>query len=237
MSVEAESRGAESTSESEVNYEALSSLMKEKLGLRYSPVGVSLTADSRELVPRIAKTTAFCGMLAKAARGESFHAEIKDHGCIGAKYYLGLEDLPDYPAMKRGLYFERQTPEAAIRSRSSSPRIPLGAALLITCYPLATAPVKPDVVVVFADPLQGMHLVRASLYDTGELVSGLSGSGSCSMVVSLPFISGKAIYTLSDSGARAHMKLERDLLLVGLPAQKLATVFDALKTMKKGVHE
>ena len=208
------------------DYAALSSVLKTRLGLKRSPIAITLLP---ELPPmeKLTEPVRLCEMWAKAMEGETVYATEKEETCGGGAYFMGLAEMS--PEQRKGTLLSRlyplyASPMAAVRTNERSPRIPHGTALATVCCPLDKAEGDIDVVMVVCDSMAAMKLVDAAVFETGGYVPGMTGPATCSVAFAHPYLSGEVNYCMADVGAREYMKLAADELIVSIPGDKLPGV-------------
>jgi uncharacterized protein (DUF169 family)/NAD-dependent dihydropyrimidine dehydrogenase PreA subunit len=75
----------------------------------------------------------------------------------------------------------------------------------------------PDLILV---PLNGKQMCMVSTaysFETGELISGNAGGGTCLGSVATPFLENKPVFTCGDHGGRMHMRLRDEEILACIP--------------------
>ena len=79
---------------SDVNdYKELSMKIKDKLGLKKSPVAIKLVLKENDIpegIPKIEENLRHCEMVQRAAQGETFYATAEQQACKGGAGALGL---------------------------------------------------------------------------------------------------------------------------------------------------
>lgn len=213
------------------DYAALSETLKTALGLKRSPIAITLLPQ-RPPEEKLVERFRFCEMWTRAMNGETVYATDKEEECGGGAYYLGLIEAS--PEMRNGtllskLYPLYKTPMAAVRTTQRSPRIPYKTGEAVVCSPLEKAEGDVDVVLIVCDPEQAMKLADAALFEAGGYVGGMTGPATCSVAVAYPYLAGQVNYCLADVGAREYMKLAPGELIVSVPGEKLGELVKNLK--------
>ncbi len=75
----------------------------------------------------------------------------------------------------------------------------------------------PDMILI---PLNGKQMCMVSTaysFETGEIITGNAGGGTCLGAVALPFLENKPIFTCGDHGGRRHMRLRDAEILACIP--------------------
>jgi uncharacterized protein (DUF169 family) len=216
-----------------IDYAALSGTLTRRLGLSRQPIAISLLP---ELPTGVALTEPLrlCEMWAKAIEGETVYATGKEESCGGGAFYMGLADAA--PDLKNGVLLSRvyplyRTPMAAVRTMLSSPAIPPGTGTAVVCAPLEKADFDVDVVMIVCTPAKAMVFADAVSYETGGFLGGMTGPATCSVAVAGPYLSGKPMFCVADTGARDYMKLGDDEMIVSLPGDMLVPIVRNLEEM------
>ncbi|MCP4199361.1 MAG: hypothetical protein GY762_19625 [Proteobacteria bacterium] len=76
---------------------------------------------------------------------------------------------------------------------------------------------KPDMILFPIDAHQLAMLTTAYAFDTGELITGYGGAGSCVMTVPPVLTANRPVFYSGDHGGRTHMRLERHELTICFP--------------------
>jgi uncharacterized protein (DUF169 family)/NAD-dependent dihydropyrimidine dehydrogenase PreA subunit len=76
---------------------------------------------------------------------------------------------------------------------------------------------KPDMIMFAIDPHQLAMITTAYAFETGELIMGYGGAGSCVMTVPPALTGNRPVFCSGDHGGRTHMRLERHELTVCFP--------------------
>ncbi len=75
----------------------------------------------------------------------------------------------------------------------------------------------PDMILI---PLNGKQMCMVSTaysFETGEIITGNAGGGTCLGTVTLPFLANKPVFTCGDHGGRLHMRLRDEEILACIP--------------------
>jgi uncharacterized protein (DUF169 family) len=217
-------------------YAELSNRMKKTLGLDNSPIAISFSTVAPAGVEEMKGEARLCEMLDKVRlEGEMFYTMCENHECDGGANSSGLREPSE--RSKTGEFLSKDlglfgSPRAARRFLSSNPRIEYGTVKVVSFSPLERERFEPDVVVLICNAKQGMTLVEAYAYDSGEKTLGLTGAPICSGVVAAPFLTGKVVSSLGDSGARRFMKIKDGDIFVGIPAELLPGIVENLEKME-----
>lgn len=218
-------------------YKTISKKMKDKLGLERSPVAVKLVLREEDLpegVERISEPARHCEMVMRASRGEIFYALGEDQECKGGAGAIGADEMPE--KVKTGEFYyglgRFSSFPAAKRTLDLIPKIDLKFYAVVYA-PLEKVEFDPDVIVVVCNPAQALRLVQALVYTKGGRVRGdFAGIQSiCADAVAGPYMRGEANITLACSGSRQYSDIREDELIVGLTAENIECIMEALEEM------
>jgi uncharacterized protein (DUF169 family) len=224
-----------------LDYEAISKILVENLHLRIKPVAVKFAQSKDaipESVPEIEGTVRHCQMVAMAGKEEKiFYAGSDKHTCAGGAWALGLKHIT--PTLQSGEFYYKlgkfDTWSACRRTLASVPRVknPVGEepSTYATVYaPLEKTPFDPHVVVIIAQPLSLLKFAQSFLYHSGGRVySEFSGIQSvCADACAQPYMTGKPNVSLGCDGSRKFSGIDDDLMVMGIPVEKLDELATAL---------
>lgn len=219
-------------------YDMISEKIKEKLGLKKSPVAVKFVLrpeDIPEGIKKVEEGARHCELVQKASRGEIFYATGEEQTCKGGAAALGLVEPPE--KVKTGEMYlglgRFSSLGSAKRTIDAIPKIEhIMYALMYA--PLEKAEFDPDVIVVFCNPAQAMLLAQAVVYTLGgRFEADFSGIQSiCADAVAGPFTRKRPNVTMGCSGSRKYAKVPSDEVIVGLTGENIGCLVNALEDME-----
>jgi uncharacterized protein (DUF169 family)/NAD-dependent dihydropyrimidine dehydrogenase PreA subunit len=222
----------------------LSKSLEEILKLRWKPVAVTLVPRGGALphvaVPQV--KLRYCQSLAIARRGKSLLMLPQSHACPDGASILGLMEIPPKLAagniyVKFGKVASQEAAQRLVSERPSLPALSIGATLVT---PLEDAIVQPDVVVIIATPESMMWLSMASTFETGRRLTFQMGSYNalCLEATLYPYTTGEINASLGCYGCRSITDFSDDLMFMGIPEVKLASLVESLQYLgKKAIPE
>ena len=226
----------------EMDYAEISKRLIDILDLPQSPVAVKFAKSPEgipEGIPEIGESTRHCGMVSIAAKeGKIFYATAEKHQCMGGAWALGLKPLS--PSLQSGEFYYKlgkfNSWAACMRTISKIPHIeaPGGSdkpVTYATVYaPLEKTPFDPNVVLIIAKPISMLKLAQACLYKGGgRLFSEFAGIQSvCADTGAYPYMTGKVNFSLGCDGSRKFSGIDDEYMVIGIPAEMLKEVADAL---------
>ncbi len=213
------------------DYASIAQSIMDSLGLRVAPVAVCMTDEPPEGVPGPSKAVAAgCAFWEQGAEA-AFVTSPKDHqNCSIGMYTHNMplakaseEDLNDSLKVFGDLGYVR--PE-------DIPRIPVleEEAKHVVYAPLASTPLQPSAVLLFANSRQSLAISEA-VQQVEPNVPPALGRPACG-VIPQAVNSGNAALSLGCCGARAYLDvLTDDFALWALPGAKIQEYAERIKTL------
>jgi uncharacterized protein (DUF169 family) len=211
--------------------------LKEVLGLRWSPVAISLIPVGAPLpdVPVPSERLRYCQSLMAARRGRSIMMPANRHACPDGTAILGLTDLP--PKLASGelykLFRKLDSVEAARNMVRERPHLEPRTIAATVVAPLENAAAEPQVIAVFAQPEQVMWLCMSASYYTGHRFDfHASGyNAQCVETTLIPYTTGEPNISFGCYGCRASSDISDDIMFVGVPVGLMPTVVKGLREL------
>ena len=213
--------------------------MQDILKLRWQPVAVNLIKKNDPVphIPVPRTRLRYCQSLIMARRGYRILMPLSAHACPDGSSILGLSKVP--PKLASGKIYVQlgklATEEAAAQMVRERPMLPEQSMQATLVVPLEKAVMRPDVVVVMAPPETMMWLCMSSTYYTGRRMSFQMSSYNAQCVESTlyPYTCGEMNTSLGCYGCRAISDIGEDIMFMGIPMAKMATVLDGLRYLGK----
>jgi len=220
-----------------MNYNELGEKLNEFLKLENEPVAIKWSVKEPKNVKKEEGKSRFCKKLTKAMKGEIFYATLEEEECMGGARYSGLKDMRDYPVnvqsgafmVPKGLY--KNIP-AVQRSRRNETYIEPGIFNSVVFAPLNKAEFEPDVIFMVCNAKQGMEILHANAYDSGEHGLGADVAPVCSSMAASPYMAGKVTYGFGDVASRQIMDINQDDVMVSIPGSELSRIVSNLEEMR-----
>lgn len=221
----------------ENGYDLVSEKLKEKLGLDKSPVAIKLVLreeDIPEGIEKIDEPIRHCEMVQRASKGGIFFATADEQMCKGGAAAIGLAEAPE--KVKTGeFYYELRRFSSIGAGKRTMDKIPKIEPIMYAAVyaPLEEANFDPDVIVVICNPAQAFKLVQAMVYTLGgRVLADFAGIMSvCADAVAGPYTRAVANITLGCSGSRTYAGIKDDELIVGMNAENIGCIINALDAM------
>jgi len=211
------------TSKAELNNRKLNRALKEKLTLTKDIAAMKFADTVPEGVVAEDGLNFWCHICGDIFEGQGspIYFTAKNSTC-GGSLALGLGarsiDRDSFNAMVeittgQGGYYASQ--ELFTKGRSSFPLFPRVYGGLVLG---ALSQMKlPDMVLFPVNGKQLCMLSTAYAFDTGEIMSGNAGAGTCLGMVTIPFLENKPVFSCGDHGGRMHMRLKDEEILICIP--------------------
>ncbi len=220
-----------------MDYSKSGAKLKELLKLENEMVALKWSVDEPDDIKKEEGKSRFCSKLEKASQGEVFYATAQEEECLGGARYAGLKDIHEYPAqvqsgaflIPRGVY--KNIP-AVQRSWEKEINIEPGIFKAVIFAPLSKAKFEPDVIFIVCKAKQGMEILHANAYESGEHARGADAAPICSSMAALPYLTGKVTYGFGDIGARKNMDLDEEDIMVSIPESELSRIVSNLTQMR-----
>lgn len=222
-----------------VNYAEAAETLKTYLKLSGSPVAFRF-ATKKEEVPAgmqaLDKTIRHCTMVNLARKeGRIFYSTAEKHECNGGAWALGLKEITE--SLKNGdFYYKLGKFESSAACKRTIDRIPhLGLhETYATLYaPLEKTPFDPQVVIIVASPWAMLKLAQSTLFRLGGRIGAeFAGIQSvCSDACAQTYLTGHVNFSLGCDGSRKFSGIEDGEMVIGIPAELLPEITDALKVV------
>lgn len=226
-----ENRGAN------MNYNELGEKLKKLMKFENEPVAIKWSVNEPKNVEKEKEKSRFCKKLTKAMKGEIFYATLEEEECMGGARYSGLKDMRELPTnaqsgafmVPKGLY--RSIP-AVQRSRENETYINPGIFNAVVFAPLNKAEFEPDVIFMVCNAKQGMEILHANAYDSGEHGLGADAVPVCSSMAATPYMTGKVTYGFGDVAARQSMDINQEDIMISIPGSDMPRIVSNLEEMR-----
>ena len=87
----------------------------------------------------------------------------------------------------------------------------------------------PDVVLIPVNGKQMCMLSTAYSFDTGEIVDGKAGGGTCLGTIPISFLENRPVFSCGDYGGRLHMRLDDEEIIAAFPFKLLSGLVTNLR--------
>jgi len=210
------------------------------------PIGIKILKDHHPLPQGVVRPGKFgikiamCQWINLARRwGWVVAAMAEDINCtpclagFGFKRLKNRSDFAQF-AVDMG-YFDSL--EAAIPMVEQLEFIEPGEVRGIMAFPLAKAPVEPDIVAVYGTPAQMTRLAYAHVHSHSQVIHSTTSFGLSCVSILMPFWKGEPTLVHPGRGERTLAGVDDSEMIFTTPASKLEAIVDGLeKTHKKGLR-
>jgi uncharacterized protein (DUF169 family) len=222
-----------------VNYTEASETLKKYLKLSGSPVAFRFATKKEDIPAGMApldKTIRHCSMVNLARReGKIFYSTVDKHECNGGGWALGLKEITE--SLKNGDFYYKlgkfESSAACKRTIDRIPHLGLNETHATLYAPLEKTPFDPQVVIIVASPWAMLKLAQSSLFRLGGRIGAeFAGIQSvCSDACAQTYLTGRVNFSLGCDGSRKFSGIEDGELVIGIPAELLPEITDALKVV------
>jgi uncharacterized protein (DUF169 family) len=215
-----------------MEWNAYADELRELLGLKGQPVAVTF---SMEPVPGgLGGKHRVCDAFVKARDGKTIVLDASNSACGGGTTYLGLAPpatgeadraLKEFLVNGEKLY---ATVAAFHRVRSLSVPPPTGLADHVVFAPLASAALRPDLVLFIVNAEQASRLVTLEMYETGIPPKIDMSGATCHQAVGYPIMTGELNVSLMDYTSRRSKAYTSSDLIVTIPYHRVPAVMRSI---------
>ena len=211
------------------------------------PLGVKLVKDPEALPQGAVRPSKYgikislCQWITMARRwGRQVGAVAEDINCTPCLAALGLKQMPDAQAlaayfMEMGYFSTMALAEKALQKLDPLPAGEIGG---VAFFPLAAAPIDPDLVVIYGSPAQMARMAAGWVYHHGEPVeSRTTGFGISCLAALKPYVTGQPALVHPGRGERILAGTDDAEMLLTLPANGCEAFLDGLRqTQDRGTR-
>ncbi|MDK2794896.1 MAG: hypothetical protein PWQ58_95 [Archaeoglobaceae archaeon] len=208
--------------------------LREILGLRSYPVGVKLSPKRLEIDAKRLKGYRYCQALMRARRGDHVILGKEEIGCAASAAVFGFKELPE--GFKTGEHTLKigiaKDPSVGSRIYAEVESFKPGEIGDLYLFPLETAIMEPDVVVVEDQPEKLMWILLACVnVNKGERVDLSSAvmRATCLDCTAIPHKRQTVNISLGCFGCRMATDIGDDEALIGFPYKFFGDVVDYVK--------
>ncbi len=198
---------------------------------------ISITYSDEEVQPTIEKAIEICQALKLARSGDVICMSKANCSCPGGRWHVGFDEKME--GLERTLVEGEKlwaTVAIARQSIGETHRIappPLGLAKFLIFSPLNKAELRPDLVVIFANPWQASRLIFLADYHGFPIKPRITGS-LCWSVITYPLITGNFNATMGDPTARRVHQYNPNDLIVSIPYRMIPAMMEAIEYSTAG---
>jgi len=201
-------------------YEEQSKVLKQILGLEWSPIAVTYSDEPDER-GSLDKQPSVCQVLERIKEEKGIVNLTKENlMCPGGRYYLNLEPLPLHVVAMVWTKFHKtyESQEVGEKQLKKYPEPPARKEKYVIMGPLEKARSDPDVVLVFCNPEQADRVAGLIAFRGCEPMTFFPGTNVCS-AISNPLVTGKTDISFLSRHARElrRLKTSHNELFLSIP--------------------
>jgi len=220
------------------NWQEYSIILKELLGLEYSPVAVACLKGPPPEIPE--KKVRICRAILEAGKGEVLQLNKNNNACFGASWHLGFQKIkdPKVNEMVRKFVVEGEklfcSYEALdnLMAQIEEPQDNSDAYFVLT--PMEKADVEPQIVIFIVNAEAACRLLTFATFFDGRMPKIKMGGPTCRMSIIYPLVAGEINLSFYDYTARKMASLENDKLIVSFPYSWIPKIMQSLDTCSGG---
>jgi uncharacterized protein (DUF169 family) len=222
-----------------VNYAEAAETLKKYLKLSGSPVAFRFVTKKEEVpagMEKLDRTIRHCAMIGLARKeGRIFYSTAENHECNGGAWSLGLREITE--TLKNGDFYYKlgkfESSAACKRTIDRVAHLGTGDTYATLYAPLEKTPFDPQVVLIVTNPWAMLKLAQSTLFRVGGRINAeFAGIQSvCADTCAQTYLTGKVNFSLGCDGSRKFSGIEDGELVIGIPAEILPEITEALKVV------
>lgn len=215
-----------------------SRVLKELLGLEYSPVGLSCLKTPH--LPVAEKKIRICRAILEAGKGESLQIDKKTNACFGASWHLGFRKFsnPGVSKMVRKFVVEGEklfsSYQALDNLLGQMEMVPDNSGAYFILEPLEKCSSIPQLVIFILDPLAACRLLTLVTFIDGLMPRIKIGGPTCRMSIIYPLLTGEVNLSFYDYTARKICNVDKDKLIITVPYPKIPRIMESIEKCSAG---
>jgi uncharacterized protein (DUF169 family) len=213
-------------------------LLKELLGLEYSPVAISCLKEP-PLESR-GKKVRICRAILDAGKGEILQVDSANNACFGASWHLGFQQIKDpkiadmvkkFVVEGEKLFCSYQALDTLLSQMEAAPDNSRSYFLL---SPLEKAAFAPQLVIFIVNAEAACRLLTLVTFIDGIMPKIKIGGPTCRMGIIYPLLSREVNISFYDYTARKMCNVGKDKLLVSIPYEKMPAIIESIDKCSAG---
>ncbi|HOL66390.1 MAG TPA: DUF169 domain-containing protein [bacterium] len=181
-----------------------------------------------------------CRSLLEAARGQKVWLSAANNACFGAAWHLGflqMDDEKTFSLIKKfvvegeKLFASYQALENLI---SQMGEVPDNRNRCFRLSPLNQVDFQPQLIIFVVNPEIACRLLTLIVFPDGRMPAIKIGGPTCRMTVTYPLVSRQVNVSFYDYTARKMCGVEKDKLLVSVPAEYFPAIIENINRCSAG---
>jgi len=213
-------------------------VLKELLGLEYSPVAVSCVKGAASLP--LDRKLRICRAILDAGKGQTVEIDKLNNACFGASWHLGFHKIkdPKITEMVKRFVVEGEklfcSYAALEKLMSQMDPVPDNSDNHFTLAPLEKTEIEPGLVIFIVNAEASCRLLTLVTFIDGVMPKIQIGGPTCRLSIIYPLLTGEVNLSFYDYTARKICNVEKDKLLISIPYQKIDKIVDSINKCSAG---
>jgi uncharacterized protein (DUF169 family) len=213
-------------------------VLKELLGLEYSPVAVSISKEAAAGSPD--KKVRICRAILDAGKGSALRVSKANNACFGASWHLGFQKISDpkvlgmvkkFVVEGEKLFCSYQALDT-LMSQMDDVGDNSGAGFLLA--PLEKCSFNPQLVIFIADAEATCRILTLVTFLDGVMPKIKIGGPTCRLSIIYPLSTGEVNLSFYDYTARKICNVEKDKLLISVPYSRIPRMIESIEKCSAG---
>ena len=222
----------------EKEWQGWSLVLKELLGLEYSPVAISCLREP--FLENYSKKVRICRAILDAGKGETLQVDSVNNACFGASWHLGFHKIkdPKIANMVKKFVVEGEklfcSYQALDKLLSQMEEPPDNSASYFVLSPLEKAEFSPQLVIFILNAEAACRLLTLVTFLDGVMPKIKIGGPTCRMSIIYPLLTEEVNISFYDYTARKMCGVEKDKLIISVPYSKIAPIIESIDKCSGG---
>lgn len=213
-------------------------VLKELLGLDYSPVAISCLKEP--ILKDIGKKVRICRAILDTGKGEIIQIDKINNACFGASWHLGFHKNRDQKIqdMVRKFVVEGEklfcSYQALDNLYTKMEEPPDNYDSYFVLSPLEKCEFKPQLVIFICNAEAACRLLTLVTFLDGIMPKIKIGGPTCRMSIIYPMVTGELNLSFYDYTARKICNVGKDKLLITIPYNRIPQLIESIEKCSAG---
>ncbi|MFH1888801.1 MAG: DUF169 domain-containing protein [Candidatus Omnitrophota bacterium] len=219
-------------------WQGYSEILKELLGLEYSPVAINCKKEGLSNAPQ--KKVRICRAILDAGKGEALEVSKQNNACFGAGWHLGFHKIKDPKVLNMIKKFVVEgeklfcSYEALDKLMSQMEEVPDNSGAYFTLSSLEKAETAPDLVIFICNAEAACRLLTLTTFIDGVMPRIKIGGPTCRMSIIYPLLTGEVNLSFYDYTARKMCNVGKDKLIISIPYKRIPEIMESIDKCSAG---
>ncbi|MFH1889218.1 MAG: DUF169 domain-containing protein [Candidatus Omnitrophota bacterium] len=219
-------------------WQGYSIILKELLGLEYSPVAINCKKEGLANTPD--KKVRICRAILDAGKGGVLEVSKQNNACFGASWHLGFHKLkdPEVINMVKKFVVEGEklfcSYDALDKMMSQMKEVSDNSGAYFRLSSLEKAEDIPDLVIFICNAEAACRLLTLTTFIDGVMPRIKIGGPTCRLSIIYPLLTGEVNLSFYDYTARKMCNVEKDKLLITIPYKKIPQIMESIDKCSAG---